>query len=109
YMRRQIAQVKIARADLDPGVRHANERLLQIRVRKPNRSEHCSGGRPAGTVRERIWTHRHDTTSKGSGSRLSRVFQLAYDPSVRSVGANSARFASARAHGNSSRAAARSA
>ena len=43
----QIAQVKIARADFDPGVRDADERLLQIGVGEADGLQHRARRRPA--------------------------------------------------------------
>ena len=30
YLRRQLAQMEVARPDLNPGIRHSNQRLLEI-------------------------------------------------------------------------------
>ena len=101
----QIAQVKVAGTDFDPGVGDADERLLEVRVGEADGLQHRARRRAARAGGERV---AHDMTSNGSGSQPSCVFQLAYEPSVRSIGANSARCASARLHVTSSRAAARS-
>src|SRR5205823_3678721 len=107
------AQVVVARTDLDPGVGDADERLLEIGVGEADGLQHRARGSAMRAGGQRIPTRgesvAHETTSNGSGSQPSCDFQLAYEPSVRSVGANSARCASARAHGRSSRAAATSA
>ena len=119
----EIAQVVVARTDLDPRVGDTDERLLEIGVGEADGLQHRARGSAMRAGGQRIPTQprrvravggrgesvAHETTSNGSGSQPSCDFQLAYEPSVRSVGANSARCASARAHGRSSRAAATSA
>ena len=73
----QVAQVKVARADLDPRIGDADERLLEIGVGKAGRLQHRARRRAARAGRQRIATSGHDTTSNGSGCRPSCVFQLA--------------------------------
>ena len=107
----QRAQVQIARADLDPGVGDADERLLQIRVGEAGAFEHRARGRAARACRQWVVSvSAHACISKESGTAFvaEAGLQLGYEPSMRSIGANSARCASARAHARSSRAAARS-
>src|SRR6476659_7190321 len=101
--------MKVARTDLDPRVGDADQRLLEIGIGKTDRLEHRARRRAARACRQRVRLPGHGTTSEELGSQPSCVFQLAYEPSVRSVGANSARWERARAQGSSSRDAARSA
>src|SRR5439155_16786472 len=56
----ELAQMEIARTDLDPRVGDADERLLQIGVREADRFEHRARGRAARTGGQRI---RHATTA----------------------------------------------
>src|SRR6202011_1633318 len=91
HVRGQLAEMEVAGADLDPCIRDADERLLQVGVGEAHRVEHGPRRGAARAGGQRIRTERHETTSNGSGNRLSRVLQLAYEPSVRTGGANSAR------------------
>jgi hypothetical protein len=93
----QIAQMEIARTDFDPRVGDADERLLKIGVGEADRLQHRARRRAARPGGQRVVAVAHETTSNGSGNQPSCVFQLAYDPSIRSIGANSARCTSARA------------
>src|SRR5262249_53135079 len=107
HVRREIAQVVVARADFDPRVGDADERLLEIGVREADRLQHRARARAARPGGERI---AHETTSHGSGrADAGDAFHAGYEPSVRSIGANSARWLSARAQTSVSRADARSA
>ena len=78
HVHREIAQVVVARADLDPGVGDADERLLEVGVGEADRLQHRARRRAARAGRERIAAIGHDTTSNGSVcDALRGVFQLA--------------------------------
>ncbi len=49
-VRREIAQVIVAGADLDPGVGDADERAIEVVVRQADGAQHRARGRAAGAV-----------------------------------------------------------
>ena len=113
----QLAQMEIARTDLDPGVGHADERLRQILGGESDGAQHGARRRPAGAVGDRAALPFSGGRSSVTACLLrSGVWRrpLGLAPArIRSqraqrIGANSARCTMARAHGRSSRAAATS-
>src|SRR5262245_11374405 len=103
--------MQIAGADLDPGVRDADQRLLQILIGESRTLEHRARG--GATWAGRQWvvsSSAHACISKESGWAFvaEAGLQLRYEPSTRTIGANSARCDNARAHTTSSLAAATS-
>ena len=59
----QIAEMKVAGTDLDPGVRHADERLLEIRIGEADRLQHRAGRSAAGARGEGVRIHVGSTGS----------------------------------------------
>ena len=49
-VRREIAEVIVAGADLDPGVGDPHQRAIEVVVRQADRAQHRARGRAAGTV-----------------------------------------------------------
>ena len=49
-VRREIAEVIVAGADLDPGVGDADQRPIEVVVRQADRAQHRARGRAAGAV-----------------------------------------------------------
>ena len=99
HMRGEPPQVEVARADLGPRVRDADERLVQIGLREADRLEHGAGpgtarafGDRGAAVLERQVAHAAPPASAATG----RDSAPGYDPSVFTAGANSARCMSAR-------------
>src|SRR5262249_26039502 len=112
----QIAEVVVARPDLDPRVRDADERLAQVVVGEADGLQHRARRRARGTRGD----HAARRTGRvlrpapfvtvGLGSAGDETARGAlYVPSVRTQRANSARFTSARPQFTSSRETARSA
>ena len=90
----EVAQVVVARADLDPRVGDADERLLQIGVGEADGLQHRARRRAARAGGQRIAAVAHDDHLERIGLHARRgSSSSAYEPSMRSIGANSARCA----------------
>src|SRR5207253_7420524 len=79
YLLREAAQVIIARHNLDPGVRNADQRASEIVIGKSHRLQHRAGWRPAGPVGQRMtlvlrWI-RHPVSSRLS-SKARKVASI---------------------------------
>src|SRR5204863_661180 len=93
-MFRERPQMEIAGPDFDPGVGDADQRLLQVGVRKSGTLEHRARRCAARSGRERVVSvSGHACISKESGRAFvaEAGLQLEYEPSTRTIGANSAR------------------
>ncbi len=103
--RGELPEVVVARANLDPRIGQADDRLAEGLVIEARRLEHRARGRPVRAAQQHVApADELRVAHAGSGFvAASRMRALGYEPSVRSVRANSPRCTSARAQRRSCR------